>query len=377
MGGHQSKDIKRIQYLHDDDEVRWKGSNLKHIVSIVRKSKGWNPFSKVILHKRLELPIYYAVTCSASEQVVDHILDLMKPHGFNEHYGRNVKDGMITDLHNASHKNWACTTIEHIKELLNVPTNKDALVTMDKQTKMLPLSFAIHYNAKKQVQKFILDEMRARHELSGVFLNGLQDGMVHTVYSFDKRAWQKTSKAYLIELLRMEENTLNQTPYLLTRKRLLEERDCIGNLPIYYAIAYDAKLEVVKYMYECNRVGSLKWLNCVEPYRRQNVLHTAARMNRVHCVSFLLYMGEGTESAKDLFQKTALDHAMEGSFEHCIQLLKHPQKTREEYMLANGIPLNNESRKRTESFCPRYLFRADSSRTVANEPKSKRLTINV
>ena len=231
---------------------------------------------------------------------------------------------MIKHLHDTGQRiGWSKTYLRKIKEF----EEKEGLgvyVRKGGNLKTIPLVYAAWYRCKKDVMSHILKVMVEHHGYSTEFAERVQFGMVTSLFDPDADRWRKTTLPQVQELAQMEPSG--------TLRVLNSYNGFHDELPIYYALWGEARVEVVEWMCETGGIDR------VMEWRDENgwtLLHYCSKWNRPRVIPYLLSVF-GTDFAliRNDSGRIAIEYAeKEGKEKHAvIDVLMNPKETLVHYM---------------------------------------------
>ncbi len=191
--------------------------------------------------------------------------------------------------------------------------------------KDIPLVYAAWYRCKKTVLLHILERMVEVHGYSTQFAECVQFGMVTSLFDPDANRWRKTTLSQIQELV--EKEASRPSEILNTYRGFHDE------VPIYYALWGEARLEVVEWMCE---TGGIDYVMNWRDDRGWTLLHYCCKWNRPRVIPYFLSVF-GTDFAliRNDSGRIAIEYAeKEGKEKHAIiDLLMNPKETLNHYLM--------------------------------------------
>ena len=292
-----------IKTLHDKDPNKWQKTTLKHFKNVMDKlchpeqeeqqntKDEEEEKEQIVIDPYIilttkdylgRIPIYHAITNGANKYVVDYIKNIMVEGGVSEKFLNNIiGNATITNAeNNNTDNNNNCRMIAGLYEC-----------DIDAE--------AWKYTTADHVKLLMKEKIKEKKKTNGTSPGG--------------------SKYDVNDTKRMEQ-------------MLNTDGGRWGNIPIFYAVYYSAKMSVVKYMFENNKYGTLNWRSDTG----WTLLHYAAIWNQCHLLPYLILaygMNENGLYVKDEDGMTALDVANDFTRKDAATILSKPFITLKEYYI--------------------------------------------
>ena len=187
-----------------------------------------------------------------------------------------------------------------------------------------PITYAVKYGANIVIINYILDIMVNIHGYDQLYLDNVKDGMVTSLFDLNDAAWRKTTLPQVQEIYRKEKERREDLDILNTWNGIHEE------VPVYYAIWGEARLEVVQFF--CENMGIENVMHWRDEYG-WTLLHYVVKWNRPHLIGYILsILGEEFAEIRNDKGRMPYEYAEMHNKVQCLELLMNPDQTIKKYL---------------------------------------------
>ena len=306
-----------IKNMHD--HIGWKSTSKEYVKKMIKENYSVDNNNILLKNGGIHncLPIKYAVEYNANQKVVNFLVEEM----IRRHRELKTNDIvleqsiMIENLWESKYKNgWPHTTVQYVKKLIKKDPN--ALLKVGGKANRLPIYYAVRNKCKTNVKDFILTEMVMSNKYKTKYI-ALKTTMIKDLW--DSIGWRETTIDVVKELVMVNRLALFQD------RNGNEVKNRNGMIPLHFAIAGGARLDVVEWI--CEQMGFDKIKTIKDTYRLGTLLHCVVRCKHHHLIPYLLFTNPKAADIRDLYGFTPIDYAKENNDKKSIDFLSDSKKT--------------------------------------------------
>eukprot|EP00943_MAST-04B_sp_MAST-4B-sp1_P002655 g2655.t1 len=187
-----------------------------------------------------------------------------------------------------------------------------------------PITYAVYYGANIVVINYILDIMVTVHKYDNIYLENVKNGMVTSLFDLNDAAWRKTTLNQIKAIYDKEVERKKDLDILNSWNGIHQE------IPLYYAIWGEARLEVVEFL--CTNMGIENVLHWRDEYG-WTLLHYIVKWNRPHLIGYMLHiLGEDFAEIRNDKGRMPYEYAEMHNKVACLELLMNPDQTVKKYV---------------------------------------------